>query len=69
VNINKVLTIRQFLVIFFGVNVTFFPMHFLGIQGMPRRYREFSPVFSYWHRVASFGRVVSIVGVRILFYI
>lgn len=47
VAINAVLRVLQFVVLFVGVNVTFFPMHFLGIQGMPRRYREYAPTFSY----------------------
>jgi heme/copper-type cytochrome/quinol oxidase subunit 1 len=44
-------------------------MHFLGVQGIPRRYREYSPVFSYWHRVASLGRVIRMVATVLLFYI
>jgi len=68
VGLNSLLSIIQFVVLFLGVNLTFFPMHFLGIQGMPRRYREYSPVFSYWHRFASVGRVASMVAVLLLFF-
>jgi cytochrome c oxidase subunit 1 len=39
----------------FGVNMAFFPMHFLGLLGMPRRYPVYPEFFSYWSKVASFG--------------
>jgi cytochrome c oxidase subunit 1 len=68
VRVNAVIGEVQFLVLFLGVNLTFFPMHFLGIQGMPRRYRVYSSVFSYWHALASLGRVLSIVATLLLFY-
>jgi cytochrome c oxidase subunit 1 len=67
--INSTLSLVQFFVLFIGVNLTFFPIHFLGVQGMPRRYREYSPIFSYWHSVASFGRVIRIVAALLLFFI
>lgn len=67
--LNNTIRITQFLVLFVGVNLTFFPIHFLGVQGIPRRYREYSPVFSYWHRVSSVGRVIRIIAALILFFI
>jgi len=67
--INSVLRESQFLVLFLGVNLTFFPMHFLGIQGMPRRYRDYSSAYSYWHSFASLGRVIRIVATLIVFFI
>jgi len=59
----------QFFLLFLGVNITFFPIHFLGIQGMPRRYRDYLPQFSYWHSFSSLGRVISLVASLILFFL
>jgi len=59
----------QFIVLFLGVNFTFFPIHFLGIQGIPRRYRDYHSSYTYWHAVASLGRILRIVSVGILFFI
>lgn len=54
---------------FIGVNLTFFPMHFLGIAGMPRRIPDYPDVYSLWNYVATFGSYISIVGLVIFFYV
>lgn len=67
--VNSDLAESQFMVIFLGVNITFFPIHFLGMQGIPRRYRVFSATFTYWHSVARIGRTLRIIGVLVLMFI
>jgi cytochrome c oxidase subunit 1 len=59
----------NFWTMFVGVNLTFFPMHFLGLAGMPRRIPDYPDEFWGWNSVASFGSMVSVVSVLIFFYV
>ena len=55
---SEFLSYLHFAVFFVGVNMIFFPMHFLGMQGMPRRVSNYAPQFEYWNHFASIGYIV-----------
>ncbi|WP_303813286.1 cytochrome c oxidase subunit I [Sandarakinorhabdus limnophila] len=63
---NETLGKLHFWIFFIGVNVLFFPMHFLGMDGMPRRIADYPDMYAYWNQIASYG--YAIMGVGMLFF-
>ena len=67
VKYNEVLGAIHFWLMFIGVNVIFFPQHFLGLQGMPRRYVDYPDAFAYWNLVSSYGYLIMLAGMVVFF--
>ena len=65
---SEVLGQIHFLIFFVGVNVTFFPMHFLGLAGMPRRIPDYPTAYSKWNLIASYGSYLSAIS-SVFFFI
>jgi cytochrome c oxidase subunit 1 len=59
----------HFWVFFVGVNITFFPMHFLGLAGLPRRIPDYPDAYAGWNAIASYGSYLSLLGALIFFLI
>ena len=59
----------HFWMTFIGVNLTFFPMHFLGVAGMPRRIPDYPDAFAGWNLVASIGSYIAAAGVLVFLYL
>jgi len=64
---NELLGKTHFFIMFVGVNLIFFPQHFLGLDGMPRRIPDYTDQFAYWNYISSVGYAVTVVAMGVFF--
>jgi len=66
---NNILIFIFFFLIFIGVNITFFPLHFSGLQGYPRKYLDYRDFHSLWNSFSSIGSIITLFALFLFIYI
>ena len=66
---NERLANWHFWLLFAGVNLIFFPQHFLGLAGMPRRYIDYPDAYTLWNEVSTFGALVALAATVVFLYV
>jgi heme/copper-type cytochrome/quinol oxidase subunit 1 len=66
---DEVLAQVHFWLLFIGANLTFLPMHWLGLSGMPRRIPDYPTAFGGWNLICSYGAYISIAGLVVFFIV
>jgi cytochrome c oxidase subunit 1 len=65
--LDEYLSRVHFWLTFVGANITFFPIHFLGLAGIPRRIPDYPDVFAYWNEISTYGSFITFIGVIVFF--
>nr|YP_004927920.1 cytochrome c oxidase subunit I [Cucullanus robustus]ACV96768.1 cytochrome c oxidase subunit I [Cucullanus robustus] len=66
---DKMLMSVVFLLMFLGVNLTFFPLHFAGLHGYPRKYLDYPDVYSIWNVLSSYGSMISVFAMMFFIFV
>ena len=65
---DKALMSAVFILMFVGVNLTFFPLHFAGLHGFPRKYIDYPDAYSIWNVLSSYGSIIRVFALFVFLY-